>query len=284
MGYIRMNYSVLMSVYHKENPDYLRLAMESIWNQTVPTNDFVLVCDGPLSSQLNLVIAETKKKHQELHIIRLEKNGGLGNALNIGIKQCKNELIARMDSDDISRPERCEKQINIFEKKKDISIVGGIIEEFSTSKEQIESRRITPETQSDILKYAKKRNPFNHPTVMYKKQAVESAGGYQDFYLLEDYFLWIRMLYKGFLGYNIQEPLLWMRGGSELCKRRSGWKYALSQRKLFSYMREIGFITLVEFFFITSCRMLSSLSPNWIRGLAYKLLLRKKPQRQEAYL
>ena len=103
------NYSVLMSVYHKEKAEFLREALDSIWNQTVQTDDFVLVCDGPLNEELDSVIAEHEKAHPGvLHVIRLEKNGGLGNALNIGIKQCKNELIARMDSDDISYPDRCE--------------------------------------------------------------------------------------------------------------------------------------------------------------------------------
>ena len=180
-------YSVLMSVYHKENAEYLRTAMDSIWNQTIRTDDFVLVCDGPLNDELDAVIEKMEKEHPDtLHVVRLEKNGGLGNALNEGIKHCKHELVARMDSDDISRPDRCERQLKVFQEHPDISVVSGIVEEFTTSTSEIEARRVPPETHEEIITFAKKRNPFNHPCVMYKRSAVEAAGGYQDFYLLED--------------------------------------------------------------------------------------------------
>ena len=175
-------YSVLMSVYHKENAEYLRIAMDSIWEQSVSTDDFVLVCDGPLNNSLDAVIAEMEDNHSELTVVRLEKNGGLGNALNEGIKYCKHELVARMDSDDISRPDRCKRQLAVFRKHSDISICSGVVEEFTVSTNEIEARRELPEKQKEIVAFAKKRNPFNHPCVMYKKSAVEAAGGYQDFF------------------------------------------------------------------------------------------------------
>lgn len=269
-------YSVLMSVYVKEKPEYLRTAMESIWNQSVKTDDFVLVCDGPLTAGLDSVIEQTEKEHPELTVIRLEKNLGLGKALNRGIKFCKNELVARMDSDDISRTDRCERQLEIFGKYPEISICSGTVEEFSKSTDLIESRRVVPEKQNDILAFARKRNPFNHPCVMYKKTAVEDAGGYQDFFLLEDYYLWIRMLQKGFAGYNIQQPLLWMRAGSEMYKRRAGWKYAMSQRCLFKYMRDTGFISKTQHFSSSVIRGAISLIPNNVRKYFFKVLVRSK--------
>lgn len=269
------HYSVLMSVYVKEKAEYLCTAMDSIWNQTIETDDFVLVCDGPLNDELDAVIKEMKTKHSELHIVRLEKNGGLGNALNIGLAECKNELVARMDSDDISRPDRCERQLTVFSLHPEVSVVGGVAEEFSTSTEVIEARRVLPEKQKDILVFARKRNPFNHPCVMYKKTAVEEAGGYQDFYLLEDYYLWIRMLQKGFVCYNLQEPLLWMRAGSELYKRRGGWNYAKSQKALFKYMRDSGFISKSQYVISVITRSAASLLPNRARELIYKKVLRK---------
>lgn len=268
-------YSVLMSVYFKEKADYLRGAMNSIWAQTVPTDDFVLVCDGPLTAELDAVIAEMEAAHAALHVVRLEKNGGLGNALNIGIGRCKNELVARMDSDDISRPDRCERQLRVFADNPEVSICSGIVEEFSSSPEIVEARRVPPEKNDEIVAFAKKRNPFNHPCVMYKKSAVEASGGYQDFYLLEDYYLWIRMLMAGYQGYNLQEPLLWMRAGSEMYKRRAGWKYAKTQARLFRFMKEQGFIDSAQF--IKSCviRSGSSLAPNWLREIMFKTVLRK---------
>lgn len=269
------DYSVLMSVYKNEKPAFLKTAMNSMWKQSVPTNDFVLMCDGPLTPELDAVIREMEQKHTELHVIRLEKNGGLGNALNMGMRYCKNELIARMDSDDISRLDRCEKQLRCFQNHPEISIVSGTVEEFTVSTEFIDARRIPPKTQKEILSFAKKRNPFNHPCVMYKKSSVEASGGYQDFYLLEDYYLWIRMMQQGAVGYNLQEPLLWMRAGSDMYKRRAGWKYVKSQMALFGYMKEAGLIGEGRYVMSVSIRLLSGLAPNWLRKLMYKIVLRQ---------
>lgn len=270
------NYSVLMSVYWKENPEHFRQAMLSIYDQTISTNDFVLVCDGPLSKELDNVIADMQQLFGNvLNVVRLQQNGGLGTALNIGIKHCKNELIARMDSDDISYPNRCEKQLKIFAQYPEIAICSGIVEEFSENTEIIDARRIPPESAEEIVEYAKKRNPFNHPCVMYKRQAVELAGGYKEFYLLEDYYLWLRMLMKGMQGYNLQEALLYMRAGDRLYLRRSGWKYVQAQKKLFEFMWKSGFISHNQYMKSTVIRSCSALSPNWLRRIMYKILLRR---------
>lgn len=269
-------YSVLMSVYCKERSTYLKQAIESIQEQTLPTNDFVLVCDGPLTSELNAVIDE--KEHEmagQIHIVRLAQNVGLGRALNEGLKHCKNELVARMDSDDIAYADRCERQVKLFRAKPEISVCSGIVEEFTDLPEHVEARRVPPETNREIREFAKKRNPFNHPCVMYKKSAVEAVGSYQDFYLLEDYYLWLRMLIAGYQGYNIQEPLLCMRAGFGMYKRRSGMRYVKSQMALFKFMREQKFIGTASF--VKSCliRSGSSLAPNWMRKVAFQTVLRK---------
>ncbi len=270
------SYSVLMSVYHKEKPEYLRESMESIYNQTILTDNFVLVCDGPLNPPLDEVIAEMQKKFgSRLYVHRLVKNGGLGNALNEGMKYCRHELVARMDSDDVSHKDRCEKEISIFENYPDVSIVSGVIEEFVGDISNVQSRRVVPEQQKDIIAFAKKRNPFNHPCVMYKKSAVEAAGGYQDFYLLEDYYLWIRMIQKGFLGYNIQTPILWMRAGSDMYKRRGGWKYVESQKELFHYMMMTGFINQKDYYMQCLVRLIGAIMPNGLRKILFHLILRR---------
>ena len=269
-------YSVLMSVYHKEKPEYLKQSIESIQAQTLSTNDFVLVCDGPLNEQLDSVIATKRQEMGEsLNVVRLAKNGGLGNALNEGIKHCKNELVARMDSDDIAYPDRCEKQIAVFNTHLEVSICSGIVEEFTTDPNTVDTKRVPPEPNAEIVEVAKKRNPFNHPCVMYKKSAVKAVGSYQDFYLLEDYYLWLRMLMAGYQGYNIQEPLLHMRAGSDMYLRRAGWKYAKTQAKLFKFMKQQGFIG--EGQYIKSCviRSGSSLAPNWLRKFMFEKVLRK---------
>ena len=269
-------YSVLMSVYHKEKPEYLKQAIESIQAQTYPTDDFVLVCDGPLNSELDAVIT-TKQQEMNgvLKVYRLDKNEGLGNALNAGINHCKNELVARMDSDDVAYPDRCEKQIDVFNTHPEVSICSGIVEEFTTDPEVVDARRVLPETNAKIMEFAKKRNPFNHPCVMYKKSAVEAAGAYKDFYLLEDYYLWLRMLMAGYQGYNIQEPLLHMRAGSDMYMRRAGLKYARTQARLFKFMKDSGFIGNSQY--IKSCviRSGSALAPNWLRKFMFEKVLRK---------
>ena len=270
-------YSVLMSVYHKEKQEYLRQAMESVYRQTVPTDNFVLVCDGPIGSELESVIASMQEKFQEiLTVVRLQKNVGLGNALNEGLKYCKNDLIARMDTDDIAREDRCEKQIEVFTSNPEIGIVSGIVEEFLESTDIVTAQRKPPEKHDQILKFAKKRSPFNHPCVMYRKSAVEAVGGYREIFLLEDYYLWVRMLTNGTVGYNIQEPLLWMRAGSNMYKRRGGMRYIKAQLFLFSYMKQAGFISTIEYVESVTIRALSGLAPAWLREFMFEKILRSR--------
>ena len=270
------NYSVLMSVYFKERPEFLKTSIESMMNQTVLTDDFVLMCDGPLTPELDAVIDDMQNKYGNvLHVIRFEKNGGLGHALQVGVRLCKNELIARMDSDDIAYLDRCERQMAIFNNRPEVSICSGIVEEFSIFPDIVDAKRVPPETNEEIVEFAKRRNPFNHPCVMYKKEAVEQVGSYQDFRMMEDYYLWLRMLMAGYQGYNIQEPLLHMRAGDDMYKRRAGWKYAKTQVKLFQFMKEKGFIDKKQY--IKSCviRSGSSLAPNWLRKFMFEKVLRK---------
>lgn len=261
-----MDYSVLMSVYYKEKPEHLRQSINSMIHQSVPTNDFVLICDGPLGAELNAVVDEMQQQYPAiLHVFRLEKNMGLGSALNYGMQYCRNSLVARMDSDDIARSDRCKRQLEIFEQKPDVGMVSGIVEEFTDSPERVDARRVPPESHEEIIRFAKKRNPFNHPCIMFRKEEVEKAGGYQELFLLEDYFLWIRMLLNGTQGYNVQVPLLWMRTGNGMYKRRSGMRYIKSQRWLFQYMYKKRFITARECWAACMIRLLSSVLPTCFR-------------------
>ena len=268
-------YSVLMPVYHKEKPECLKQAIESIQAQTLLTDDFVLVCDGPLNDALDGVIsAKQQEMGTVLNVVRLAKNGGLGNALNEGIKHCKNELIARIDSDDTAYPDRCEKQLAVFDEHPEVGICSGIVEEFTTDPNTVDAKRVPPETNVEIVEFAKKRNPFNHPCVMYRKSVVEAVGSYQDFYLLEDYYLWLRMLMADYQGYNIQEPLLHMRAGSEMYKRRAGWKYVKTQVRLFRFMRDSELIGESQYLKSYLIRSGSALAPNWLRKFVFEKVLR----------
>lgn len=237
-----------MSIYYKEKAAYFNRAMKSIWDdQSIKPNEIVLVQDGKLTDELYFAIDEWKYKLGEtLKVVKLEKNLGLGDALNEGIKICSYELVARMDTDDISYPTRFEKQLKIFENN-NIDICSSWVSEFETIEENIISYRKLPEKHDEIMKFSKIKNPINHPSVMFKKTIVEKAGGYKKMVWFEDYYLWARMILNGAKIYNIQEPLVNMRSGLDLLKRRSGFKYILSEIKFLCRMKNIGFLSKPQF-------------------------------------
>ncbi len=270
-----MDFSVLMSVYIKEQPAYLDEALRSIFEQTLPPDEVVVVKDGLLTDELEQVLNSYEKEKGNLKIVSLPDNVGLGKALHIGMGYCKNEIIARMDSDDICKSNRFEVQINFMKSHPEISVVGTWVEEFSESKDQIESVRQLPLEHEKLLKFMKWRNPFNHMTVMFRKKDVECVGGYQPFYLLEDYYLWNRMANGGFQFANIGESLLWARGGYEMLKRRGGGRYVVSEYHLLNFMRESGRINLCEFVFSLSVKSVVRLIGKRGRALLYRTFLRK---------
>ena len=215
-----MNLSVLLSVYNKENPNYLVKSLDSIFSQTQSPVEVILVKDGPLNNELDGIIDLYVSQYPNLKVFPLVTNQGLGKALNEGLKHCSYDIVARMDTDDIAKPDRFEKQLAIFEKYSDIDVVGAWIDEFEDDISEVKSVRKLPELPDDIRQFAKRRNPINHPVVMFRKSAVLAAGGYQHFPLFEDYYLWIRMLMNGAKFYNIQESLLYFRFSPEMFKRR----------------------------------------------------------------
>lgn len=271
-----MNYSVLMSVYRKDNPIWLREAIFSILNSSLKTNDFVIVKDGPVTDEIENVINEFKSEFSDIfNIIELKKNVGLGPALNKGVLACKNELIARIDADDISCKDRTLKQIKVFENN-DIDICGTMAKEFKENTSNICGLAEFPKTHEDIVKYAKKRNPFCHPSIMFKKSAVLKAGNYQACHLCEDYDLWIRMIETGSKCYNIDEYLHYWRVSDDFYKRRSGFKYLKSILTFFSKQYKNGFLNIFEYLSAVFVRTIVYLMPNKLRGFIYKTCLRKK--------
>lgn len=266
-------FSVLISIYKKERPIYFQQSLNSLFAQTLLPNEIILVKDGPLTPELESIISEYQLKYSILKVIPLPVNRGLGNALNEGLKHCSYELVARMDTDDIAKPNRFEKQIKLFQERPDIDICSAWIEEFEDTPSNILSTRKLPETHDEILKYAKHRCPINHPVVMYKKNAVLKAGGYQGF--PEDYRLWINMIMTGAQFYNIQESLLYFRFSKDMVKRRGGWKYAIADAKSQWSFYQIGFLSFYTFLYNLVVRMLVRLTPNFIRELIYKKLLRR---------
>lgn len=264
-------YSVLMSLYKKENPEYLRIAIDSMLNQTVAPDEIVLVEDGPLTDELYAVLDE----YPMLHRIKNETNLGLGLALNVGLKECRNELVARMDTDDCSKPERCEKQLQRFLEKPYLAIVGSHIDEFIGDTSNVISQRIVPTTSEEIYKFAKKRSAFNHPTVMYSKTAVLENNGYANLKRNQDVDLFGRMQFKGYKAENIDEALLWFRSSDELAKRRKSWQNTWSYIATIRKFWKMGYSSFTDYAIVGIAQTGMYLMPIKLQNYIYKNFLRK---------
>jgi glycosyltransferase involved in cell wall biosynthesis len=231
-----------------------------------------LIQDGKLTDELYKVIEKWQEKLGDIFkTIPLEYNLGLGDALNIGLQNCSYEIVARMDTDDIARNDRFEKQLGVFESS-DIDICSSWVGEFDNDENKIVSYRKLPQNHEEIVNFAKKRCPINHPAVMYKKSAVQKAGGYQKMMWFEDYYLWVRMIQNGAKFYNIQEPLVNMRAGYGQLERRSGLKYAKEEFKFYKEIYNMGFLNENEFFINIVTRIPIRVMPKFIIKNIYALL------------
>ena len=268
-------FSVLLSLYAKESPTFLASSLDSIFHQTLLPTEIILVKDGPLTAELDAIVSDYAVRYPVLKVVALPQNQGLGRALNEGLKHCSYDIVARMDTDDIAKPERFEKQIAVFQKHPELDLVGAWIDEFENTPQHILSVRKVPETSGEIYEYGKKRCPVNHPVVMFRKSAVLAAGGYQHFPLFEDYFLWVRMLKNGAKFYNIQESLLYFRTSPNMFKRRGGWKYAMDEVRFQNVMRKMKMITWGRFLMNVAIRFPVRIMPNKLREVIYKKSLRK---------
>lgn len=260
-----------MSLYKKEHPEYFRLALNSMLFQTVKPDEIVLVEDGPLTDELYAVVGEYK---EQLRLVVNKENMGLGLALNEGLKACRNELVARMDTDDISKPYRCEKQLKRFEEKPELAIVGSNIDEFQGDTSNVISQRKVPSLSNDIYEYAKKRSAFNHPTVMYRKSAVLSEGGYSDLKRNQDVDLFGRMLFKGYKAENIDEELLWFRTSDELSIRRKSWENTWSYIKTIKRFWKIGYSSFFDYVAVAIAQTGLFIMPVRIQNWIYRKFLR----------
>lgn len=270
-------YTVLISVYAKENPEYLKEAIDSMLEQTIPPDEIVIVEDGNLTKELDDVIEKYKKLHRNLFkIIKMKENVGTGIALSIGIKECKNEYIARMDSDDISEKYRCERELEILNNNDNIDIVGSIAAEFEGNINNITGYRILPETNTEIYKFAQRRNPCAHSSVMMRKSRILDAGNYREYLYFEDYDLWIRMIQKGYKFYNIQDVLIYMRVNEKFYKRRGGLSYFKRMIQFRTEQYRNGFYTLKNYLLAITIHGVVCLLPNRLRKFIYLNFLRHK--------
>ncbi len=265
-------YSVLMSLYKNEYPEHLKLALSSMINQTVTPDEIILVEDGPLTDELYHVLDEY---NEYLHRVVNEVNIGLGLALNEGLKACRNELVARMDTDDISKPDRCEKQLKLFEQKPELAIVGSYIDEFVDTPENVISQRRVPTGWHDIYEYAKRRSAFNHPAVMYRKSAVLAEGGYSDLKRNQDVDLFGRMLFKGYKAENIDEALLWFRNSKELSERRKSWENTWSYIATIKKFWQMGYSSFGDYLIVLIAQAGMYIMPVNLQNWIYKKFLRK---------
>ncbi|MBQ7111380.1 MAG: glycosyltransferase [Thermoguttaceae bacterium] len=273
-------YSVLFSLYKKENPAYLRLAFESMLKQTARPDEIVVVEDGPLTDELYAVVREYQTNYPELfNVVVSEKNVGLGLALNLGLNACKNELVARMDTDDISKPERCEKQLRRFEEKPELAIVGAWVDEFYDEPTQTVSTRAVPTESDAIYCFAKRRSAFNHPTVMYRKSKVLEVGGYSDLRRNQDVDLFGRMLYSGCKAENIGESLLFFRANADLAKRRRSWENTRSYIETIEKFWKMGYASRWDYLVVAVAQTGMFLMPIKLQHWIYKKFLRAKKKR-----
>lgn len=273
-----LKFSVIMCVYYADDAGNFDIAVESIVNQTYQPSEIVLVVDGPVGAELNGVILKWKDLYgYKFIIVRLEKNHGLGYARRVALAHTNYDIVAIMDADDISMSNRFELQLKYLLEHSDISVVGGNIKEFDDLTGEKIAYRIVPEKDEDIKKFLKMRNPINNMTVMAYKSDILEVGGFKDFYLMEDYYLWARMCSAGKKFYNIQAVLVNVRSGKDMYKRRGGIKLLQSEIKMQKYMYDSNIIPLYLFVCNMFIRVVVQIIlPTNIRGVFYRLFARDK--------
>ena len=269
-------YSVLMSIYSRENPDYLFQSIESMMNQTVEPSEFLIVKDGPLTPELDGVLEEYRGRYPYLfRFLSLKENMGLGPALAFGITECRFEYIARMDSDDISDPKRCETLLDAFRNDETLDIAGCFENEFIGSVSNVISVHKVPETHEEIVRFMRRRCPIMHPTVLYRRSAVLACGNYRSVPYFEDYDLFVRMVYNNARCYNVQSALYFLRVSEGFYRRRGGLAYMKRQHRFKRDNYRRGLISFSDYLISAGSHAVVCLMPNKLRSLVYLKLLRK---------
>lgn len=271
-------YSILMSVYKKDTAEHLRQSIESMLAQSVPCEQFVVVQDGPLGEDLCAVINEYAEAQPTVFtVVPLSENIGLGKALDVGLAYCRNDLVARMDADDISLPERCEKLIALFDAEPELGIAGTNIDEFYDDPTNVVSSRVVPSDYEGIRKFIRRRSPFNHPTVMFRRSAVERCGGYGKMRRKQDFDLFARMIGMGVYARNINESLLLFRADADSYKRRKSWEYCSSYIRVQAQNYKQGYCSLWDFTVGAGGYLFLFLAPQCVMKRISKRFLRVPP-------
>lgn len=270
------SYSVLMTVYCRANPEQFDIAIKSMLDQTLRTDDFVIVCDGPLTEQLDAVLEKYTRAYPGLfNIVRLPQNVGIGQANNAGLVHCRNALVAKMDADDIAVPDRCEKQLARFRENPDLAVLGGIIEEFDQDPQAPFALRYVPAANAQIRKFARRRQPFNNQTVMYRRDAVEQIGGYRQLRRCEDYDLYLRLLHAGFYAENLEDVLVKVRVDSGAMSRRASRSTLRGVVNSRWYAFRIGYSSLLDFLICVAGEFVILICPGSVQQFIYSTFLRR---------
>ncbi len=270
-----MEFTVLLPVYNKDNAKYLKQAIDSVLNQTIKPNEVLILVDGPINENLNSVLKNYQEKFKCVNIKYFDENRGLGKVLSDGVKLAKYELIARMDADDVALKHRFERQIKCFLKDERLTLVGSNIQEYSSDFKYKLKQRIVPLTTEHIQDYSKFRNPFNHMTVMFKKSCILEVGNYKEMPLFEDYYLWIRLIQKGYKTLNLPDVLVNVRAGEIMVNKRSGFSYFKKEINFQRELLRLRHINKSQYVRNAIVRGVSRLLPNKLLGVVYNKLLRK---------
>ncbi len=272
--------SVLMAVYKKEKPEFLASCLESIASQTLKADQVVVVKDGPLTPELDAVLAHFAER-LPLLTPALASNKGTGEAVQLGMSYCMGDLIARADSDDIYHPTRFEKQVQFLEQHPEIDIVSASGAEFESDPEKPFCVRRAPVSGARLKWYAKFRNPITYQsTVVFRRGPAVEAGGYQPCLFFEDYDLWARMMMRGSQVFNMPEVLAYIRCGDGMLGRRRGMKYIRSEIDFLKKMYRIGFLTRFYFVANLALRIPCRLLPERLLGHFYYVFLRRTVPQQ----
>lgn len=266
--------SVLLPVYCGDRVDFLDQAIASLARQSYSADEILILADGPLQEQHYSLIKAWENKLPGLKRCELPENRGMAEALNLGIKTARNEWLARMDADDISLPDRFEKQVRYLKERPFLSILGGWIEEFDENPDQPQAIRKLPEKHEQIASYAQWRCPFNHMTVMYRKSVLKKIGGYKNFGMVgDDYELWARFIKNGYLCANISGVLVKARASADFFShRRRGWIYFKHELKEINALYSMGLLNPFHYAFHFLSKAAVRLSPPFLVRLIYKFI------------
>lgn len=263
-----MKLSVLMSVYGKDDPAHLDQALNSLVTQITRPSEVILVEDGPISSSLKTVI-DRYRSELAIESVIMAENCGLAAALNEGLLHCQNDFVARMDSDDVSLPQRFKEQIAFMQSHPDVAISSAWVEERESDMRFVIDVRQVPTDHENIYRFAKRRNPINHPVCIFRKSAVMAVGGYPNIRKAQDYALWALMLVKGYRFANIPKVLLQMRTGRALMARR-GLSYYRQEVSILRFQRECGFLGRRDYYINMMVRAFVRMQPPFIMRLMYR--------------